>query len=767
MKFIIKAFLILLFLFFILWVFIPDPGLYPHKTWSKAYKSKSGDLLRLTLSQDEKYRLFVPFEKISNHLKKATLFYEDKYFYSHPGVNFFSLIRGFTSTFILKKRIIGGSTITMQTARIRFKIDSSKIKGKFIQILRAFQLERHYSKNEIFEAYLNLVPYGGNIEGAGAASEIYFKKPASDLNIPEALALCLIPQNPCRRSPLGAKGKKELEKARKRLINAWNNEKKNKGINSLPLKFSGIRELPYKAPHFIDFIEKQDDIPLKGVINTTIDTQFQKLIESRLSRYIAKKRSKGVLNGAVLLLNYKTMEIEAMVGSADYFNKSIQGQVNGCCAKRSPGSTLKPFVYALAIDQGIIHSHTLLKDSPASFSGFTPENYDKKFEGPILAKDALIKSRNLPAIYLASKISNPDLYSFLKKAKVSNLAPKGFYGLSLVLGGGEVSMLELAGLYSIFGNYGELKSIKYLKNRKTHTIKKILSEDSCFIINSILAENPEPEKKSLFTEKSLPVSWKTGTSYGFRDAWAAGLFGDYVLCVWTGNFNGEGNPSFIGRKCAGPLFFDIINIIKKQKSSLKSHIDETKAFHVKKVDVCSKSGNLPGKFTPHTIKAWFIPGVSPIKVSTLHREVLIDKKTGKRACKKEKTTRKEIYEFWSTDMKKLFEKGGIYLKTPPPYKRECLENNFTDKGISPLIFSPHSGIKYITMKNDFKKIPFKASAEPGIEKIYWFVNSNYEGFSSPDKVFMWKARPGKYIITASDDFGRTDKVCIEIVYKEK
>ncbi|MGM0418076.1 MAG: penicillin-binding protein 1C [Thermodesulfobacteriota bacterium] len=758
-----------LFLFLFLWFFIPDPGLYPAKTWSKSYVSDSGKLLRLTLSDDDRYRLYLPLEKISDHLQKVSVFYEDRHFYIHPGFNPFSLARGFIDTFILKKRAVGGSTITMQTARIRFDIDSSSVYGKIVQILRAVQIERHYTKKKILEAYLNLVPYGGNIEGAGAAARIYFHKPASKLNLSEALALSVIPQNPSKRYPGNQKGEKELESARKRLINLWNKENKNEQIkrrNTLLLNFYKPGDLPYKAPHFVDLLEAEKNFSLQSTIETTLDEDLQNLIEKRVDSYIERKKRNGILNASVFLADYKSMEVKAMAGSAKYFNDRIEGQVNGCTAKRSPGSALKPFVYALGVDQGLIHSHTLLKDSPFSFSGFTPENYDKKFEGPLFAKDALIKSRNLPAVKLAAEIENPDLYDFLKKGGVTDLRKKSFYGLSLVLGGGEITMTELAKLYSVFGNYGILKKFKYIKNQNpVYEEKRLLSGDSCFIINSILAKNPPPGGKYYKRKKDIPVSWKTGTSYGFRDGWAAGIFGDYVLCVWVGNFNGEGNPAFTGRNGAGPLFFDIARLVKEYKKSMKSHINETKALNVKKVDVCSKSGNLPGKYTPKTVKAWFIPGVSPISVSSLHRPVLIDKKTGKRACSHDpESTRKEIFEFWPTDMKKLFEKGGIYIKSPPEYKDECLDRTFTDSGIHPLISSPSEGIKYVITSKDFK-IPFKASAESGVKNIYWFADSVFEGKSVPGEVFLWNAKPGNFVIRASDDSGRTDSVKIEVVYE--
>ncbi|MCB9481653.1 MAG: penicillin-binding protein 1C [Desulfobacteraceae bacterium] len=758
MKKIIVFILILIILSWV-WILIPDPGLYPLKTWSRAYKDKSGNLLRLTLSDDDKYRLFTDIEKIPKNLEKAVLAYEDRFFYYHPGFNPVSILRAFADTYILKKRVVGASTITMQAARLRFEIDSRSLKGKITQILRAVQLERHYSKKKILEAYFNLAPYGGNIEGVGTASEIFFHKSVSDLNFYEACALAVIPQNPSKRYPALEKSEKELENAKKRLVSIL-----GKDENFLPLKYYRISDIPFKAPHFTDFMEKKD-LFLKKTFKTTLDLKLQEIIEKRTGSYIEKKKILGIRNAACVLVNYKTGEIEAMAGSADYFNNEIQGQVNGCTSKRSPGSSLKPFVYALALDQGIIHSRTLLKDSPASFGGFSPENYDRKFEGPVFAMDALRKSRNLPAVYLASKIKNPDLHDFLYSCRVTGLKSKKFYGLSLVLGGGETTLLELASLYCVLGNLGEFKSLKFIKDEKSsENTKRVLSREASFIIKNELSKNPPPDGFEEFKKERREVSWKTGTSYGFRDAVAAGIFDNYVLIVWVGNFNGEGNPSFTGRKGAGPLFFDIINHVRNCKSPERGN-EMPENLNVKKIDVCEDCGKLPGKYTPHTTKAWFIPGVSPIDVSNLHRPVFIDKKTGLRDCRfTPEETEIKIYEFWSDDMKNLFEKGGIYKKTVPPFKKECLVSGFTDYGISPEITSLSSGVDYIIFKND-RKIPLKASSGPGVENLYWFSDANYIGKTKPEKVFLWQADEGSHIVSVSDDFGRSDRIKINVVYK--
>ncbi|MBV1922289.1 MAG: transglycosylase domain-containing protein, partial [Pseudomonadales bacterium] len=373
-------------------------------TYSSAWFDSQDRLLRISLAEDERYRILEPLDQISPELIAATLLYEDQNYYDHRGVDFSALARAFWATFILRERRIGASTITMQVARLRWNIPSNTIPGKIHQIARAIQLSRHYSKQDILETYLNLAPYGRNIEGIAAASLIYFNKKPGNLSLPEALTLAVIPQNPNKRNPTTSTGYQHLLQARHNLFQRWledyPSDISKETFFTLPLNVRPPEELPFLAPHFVNHIKQNMSRWQHGYINTTLDSIQQRSLEKGISHYVSSKAASGINNATALLLNYETMEIKAMVGSADFHNDDLQGQVNGTVAKRSPGSTLKPFVYALAIDEGLIHPMTLMKDSPKRFGGFSPENYDKQFLGPISARDALIQSRNVPAVDL-------------------------------------------------------------------------------------------------------------------------------------------------------------------------------------------------------------------------------------------------------------------------------------------------------------------------------------------------------------------------------
>lgn len=496
------------------------------------------------------------------------LLYEDRWFRWHPGINPASLLRSGFATYGGERRQ-GGSTLTMQLARRLYTIDSRSIAGKLAQIGHALWLETRYSKDEIIEAYLNLAPYGGNVEGVGAASLIHFHKRAAELTLPEALALAVIPQNPRRRSTprQPERAEAELQQARDRLWQSWlarhPEDRRFAADMALPLKLRATSELPFRAPHFAETVLRETRGGTdQNEIWSSLDWPRQATLERLLQQYVSRQRGLGIRNAAALLIDTQDMQVKALVGSADYHDKNIDGQVNGVFAKRSPGSTLKPFIYALALDQGVLHPATMLKDAPTAFGPFSPENFDGRFVGPISAQEALIRSRNVPAVSVAARLARPGLYDLLKSSGVANLAPEKHYGLALTLGGGEVTMEELARLYAILANRGVLQPIGWQRNSKpADKGLRLLSEEAAFITLDMLQHNPRPD-----TERpALPaVAWKTGTSWSFRDAWSAGVVGRYVLVVWVGNFDGSSNAAFVGVRAAAPLFFSIVDGLRAQ-----------------------------------------------------------------------------------------------------------------------------------------------------------------------------------------------------------
>lgn len=792
--------------------FLPKPDLANYQSYSTAIFDRHDRLLRISLAQDDRYRLYTPIEDIAEHLQRATILYEDQNYYEHSGVDYPALLRAFWQTYVLQERRVGASTIVMQVARLRWNIPSNSINGKIEQIFRALQLARHYSKQALLEAYLNLAPYGGNIEGIGAASLIYFDKPASALSFAEALTLAVVPQNPNMRNPSKASGITAIAIAKKRLLERWlafsadpHSVGEQHLLNSadLPLVVRSPKNLPHHAPHFVQYLRTQQTqtfgvssvLPSRQIMKGTIDLHLQNRMEAVLQAYVLQNQSRGFNNASALLLNTKTMHIEAMIGSADFNNLSIQGQVNGTTAKRSPGSALKPFVYGLAIDAGLIHPMTMLKDLPKKYAGFAPENFGKGFVGPIAAEDALITSRNVPAVELQSQLldkkrllaKNQDeelvltFYEFLQRAGVSQLREPDFYGLALALGGGEVTMLELLELYATISNLGVHKdtvSTYWVSGSKspddTQQEQNLLSPEAAFLVFDMLSKNPKPNSSSAFSAgtdfvNQQKVAWKTGTSWAFRDAWAVGLVGDYALAVWIGNFDGQGNNAFVGRTAAGPLLFKLLDVVS-QKSDTPYDPVQIQQLNLKWVDICKTTGDLLEVECPDKGKTLFIPGVSPIKSTNIYRQIWLDNETGLRRCDKntELATQK-VFAFWPTEFQSLFAQAGVHIAKPPRLMPDCDLADIAVQGDNPTINSPLTDVSYVVedRMQSTASIPLEASADAEANYLFWFSNNQFIGSTDLSETqstapLMWRAKPGEYKVQVSDDLGRSTIVSVQV-----
>lgn len=725
---------------------------------STAIFDRQGRLLRLTLASDQQYRLWTPLEEVSPELVEALLLHEDRHFYWHPGVNAASLVRAAVSTYSGGPRV-GGSTITMQLARLLYGLNTRTIGGKLRQIARALQLELMYSKHDLLEAHLNLMPYGGNIQGVGAASLIYFDKSAARLGLSEALTLVLIPQSPARRAP-GNEEPAELREARVRLFERWVKEHPEMASAAeyiaTPLRYASLRDLPFAAPHFTNAVLQRPRPAAAHSVNTTLDLRTQQAFERVIATYVREHAAIGIHNAAALLVDYRDLSVRAMVGSADFFDAGIEGQVNGTLAKRSPGSALKPFIYALAIDQGVIHPQTVLKDTPTAFGPFNPENFDGRFVGPITAREALIRSRNVPALTLSAQLSTPSFYQFLRSAGITRMASEKHYGLALALGGGEVTMEEAATLYAMLANRGRLAPLRYLTDEPSVEGVRLLSEEASFMTLDMLRSAPRPDDSFARRRSGVQAAWKTGTSWGFRDAWTAGTFGQYVLVVWVGNFDGRGNPAFVGVQAAAPLFFRLMDALAAQEKLIEPVFRQPP--RLERVEVCSASGDLPNAECPQVVSTWYIPGVSPIRVSQIHRRVWIDTRTGKQACPPYDPafTRSEVFEFWPTDLLQLFAQAGMPRRRPPP-PADCQRDVPT--GTPPQITSPVMAVTYTVRSGRVgsEAIPLVANADSEVRRLHWFVDDTYVGTGTPGVALGWHpTHAGRYIVRAVDDRGRVD-----------
>ena len=755
------------------WLALPKPPLLDGIPFSQCVRDRNGKLLRLTLSADQKFRIWTPLQKISPDLINATLSYEDKYYARHPGVNPIALARCAIELIRFHRATAGGSTITMQVARLRFHLHTRNVSGKLEQILRALELERHYSKNEILEAYLNLAPYGRNIEGIDAASLIYFDKPATQLSGPESVALSIIPQSPSRRALFVERDNRSVNLAQSN----WYDRARVDPAEFSPREFRARVQTDKKflAPHFVQQVLESSHE--RDEIVTTLDLEKQQAIERRIADYIAIGRNRGIENAAAFLVDAKTMEVLAQVGSADFDKIDINGQVDGTRSPRSPGSTLKPFVYALALEQGLIHPLSILADSPRSFGEYNPENFDREFLGPIRACDALARSRNVPAVELTSHLLHPTLYQFLKNAGVSLPKAESFYGLALPLGSAEVSMQDLVRLYAALANNGDLRPLRSVKaeiesaNQPVKkltalssqvSVKRILSPEAAFLTLEMLGNVPRPEMNCADGSHSAPVYWKTGTSHGFRDAWSIAVFDHYVLSVWVGNFDGRANPAFVGRTAAAPLLFQIIDSLRSTwPERCEPHLPPPGA-NLKRVEFCAVSGDLPEAHCTHRVEGWFIPGISPIKTCGVHQEVLVDVATGLRVPIDDGTRqlRRDVYEFWPSDLLRLFERAGVARRLPPPFLPGTESDLASRMGSPPRITSPTGGHDIFFASSN--AIPLRAKTDADVREIYWFADKTFIGKSNVTEMLTWKSTPGDYQLTALDDHGRSASCSVTV-----
>ncbi len=751
--------------------------------YSSAIYAEDGTLMRLTTARDEQYRLWTSIDDISPRLIEAVLRYEDRWFFWHPGFNPLSLARSAHATFSGERRQ-GGSTLTMQLARKVYEIDSRSVGGKVRQIAAALWLEARYSKRDILEAYLNFAPYGGNIEGIGAASLAYFHKRAGDLTLPEALTLAIVPQNPTARG--GSKmGSAALLQARERMVALWldqHPEDERLGAKH-PVPTQSTSALPFRAPHLANQLLKTD----QGEIFSSIDLRMQSTLERAIAQRIEQHGSIGIRNAAAMLVDTQTMQVKALVGSANFQDDEIDGQVNGVLARRSPGSTLKPFIYGLAFDQGVLHPMTVLKDAPTAFGPFSPENFDGRFVGPITAQDALTRSRNVPAVSVASKLTRPSLYDLMKASGVAAMESEKHYGLALALGGGEVTMEELARLYAMLANRGELRPLRYQScnfpdgtrsdagagSRSSHEkcahpalrtaaadgAPRLLSAEAAFVTLVMLKTNPRPDTG---LPASPPVAWKTGTSWGFRDAWTAGIFGRYVLVVWVGNFDGSSNPAFVGISAAAPLFFMIVDALGNE-GLLTQEAPHPPPAGLTRVEVCAASGDLPNTDCHQRVLTWFVPGKSPIRLSTLHRRVLINRRTGQAVCSEEVGTQWQIVEYWPSDMQRLFRDAGM-PRREAPHEPDCGRDRGGEMAGELKIVSPLRAVTYTTRISHPVAISLRAEGMRGTQ--YWFANEAFLGQSKAGEGLAWlPPNAGRFVLRAVDEAGQSDSrdITVELV----
>ena len=720
-------------------------------------------LLHAYLNPQDKWRLEARSDEITPLLKRTLLYKEDRYFYYHPGVNPLAVGRAAFNNLLGGRRTSGASTLSMQVVRL-LQPRRRTYGNKLIEMIRAIQLDWHYSKDEILQLYLNLVPYGGNIEGIKAASLLYFGKSPELLSLAEITALTIIPNRPNSLRP-GSVNTPLLQERNRwlRRFGAAGLVAPNVVEDALQEPFVGRRrEAPKAAPHLAGRLKGQ--FPNQSTLYTTLRPNAQAQAETLVSGYINRLKSQRIQNAAVLILDNETMEVVAYVGSADFENVFDAGQVDGVRAVRSPGSTLKPLLYAVAFDKGILTPKSQLNDVPTNFGGYEPENYDLHFNGPVTVEYALANSLNIPAVKVLKELSTATFVNQLKRAHFMTVHKQAQdLGLSMILGGCGVTLEELTRLFSAFTQKGQLYPIRWLREGKENSQKiqkgeAIVSEEAAFLITNVLTQVTRPDLPTQFDNTyHLPrIAWKTGTSYGKRDAWSIGYNRRYTIGVWVGNFSGEGVPELSGANTATPLLFDLFNTL--DYNAPKGWFLAPDQVSLRKV--CAVSGMIPDEFCTHQIADYYIMGVSPYKRCTHRKWVFTNPEETYSycgACMPATPTVKRHYPNLAPELLAFYEAKKIPYERIPPHYPGC-ERVFRQG--APLIVSPNANSEYYVQADE--QIQLLCQPANDVKEVFWYVNDKLVARSDPHTGVFVRLPLGKIKISCSDDKGRNTDIAISL-----
>lgn len=750
---------ILLFTFSVLNFFFP---LRCHVSYSTIVTDHKKQVIHAFLAEDDKWRIKAMPEEISPVLRKTILFKEDKYFYYHPGVNLFALMRAATLNILTQRRTSGASTITMQVARMLEPKRRTYI-HKVIEMFRALQLEWSFSKDEILQLYFNLLPYGGNIEGVKSASLLFFKKEPSQLSLAEATVLCIVPNRP---SSLRLGGdEKLLIRERNKWLRKFGMENlfdKNTIAESLEEPIEAVRtEAPKEAPHLA--IKLRNKFPLP-VIQTYLQMQMQMKIEKLLSDYTNSLYAAGIENASVIVCENSTGHVIAYAGSSDFYNYQHSGQVNGASAVRQPGSTLKPFIYGKCFDAGLLTPKTVMTDVPVNFDGFQPENYDEKFHGYVSVEYALKNSLNIPAVKALDMLDMENFIQLLKNCRFRQIEKdEKKLGLSLALGGCGVTLEELTALYAAMANKGMYRPLRYATAEAGDTLQvQILSESAAYMLTKILSASDRSDMPVAWSQSANTpkIAWKTGTSYGRRDAWSIGFNKKYTVGVWVGNFSGVGVPELNGASIATPLLFRIFNTIDYK--SVNEWYAMPKECGIRMV--CAETGHLPSEHCKSIVTDEFIPLVSSSALCEMQKELAIsadEKISYCKNCQPATGYKKKVYTILSPEMQSYYEEQGIGYKQIPPHNPDC-EKIFTDGG--PGITFPVNGTEYLISKTSPEPLQLRCHTGSDVKKVYWYINNKLHSSTPSGKSVFFEPDEGKNKISCTDDKGRNTDIWITVKY---
>ncbi|MFA8433141.1 MAG: penicillin-binding protein 1C [Marinifilaceae bacterium] len=751
------------------WLCLPSP-LFRDPT-STIINSRERKLLGARIASDGQWR-FPETEMVPQKFEQALLTFEDQYFYYHPGVNPVALGRAMIQNLKAGHVVSGGSTLSMQLIRISRKGKARNIYQKLVEMVQALRLELGYSKKEILALYASHAPFGGNVVGLEAAAWRFFGRSARVLSWAEAATLAVLPNAPSLIYP--GRNNQQLRNKRNRLLDRLEEEGIIDGttcqLSKLEQVPSRIHSLPSLAPHLLDRVHKEH----RGErIQTSVNYGLQQRINNIVQKHQIRLEANQIHNMAVLVLDVETGESRAYVGNTRRRGEELHGnQVDVIRALRSTGSVLKPFLFASMLNEGELLPHTLVADIPTQIAGYSPKNFNLSYDGAVPANEALSRSLNVPMVRMLREHGIERFHHLMRKLGMTTLnRPAGHYGLSLILGGAEGKLWDLCGIYAglartlnhynrydggYFANdirkpvYQLIDSVP-LGREEPHSL---LGAASIYQTFEALLEVNRPDGESGWQSfsSSRPVAWKTGTSFGFRDAWAIGATPDYVVGVWVGNGDGEGRPGLTGVSVAAPVMFDVFDLLPN------SPWFEAPTEEMEQIAVCRESGHRAGRWCETTDTLWVPRSGLDTKVCPYHRLVHLDASKRYRVTSNCEAVSQMVHRGWFVlppVMEWYYKKRNPLYRPLPPYREDC--RGTRGKQVMELIYPRENNRVFVPMQLDGTrgKVVFEAAHHDPDAQVFWHLDGEYLGTTCQLHQRELSPDEGSHLLTLMDEQGNT------------
>jgi len=747
------------------WFILPDP-LFDAPASTVVY-DRSGSLIGARIADDGQWR-FAVADTVPDTFKTCLIEFEDRYFGKHPGINPLALVRAVGQNMRNHKIVSGGSTLSMQVIRLARNKKTRNIWQKMIEMIMAVRLECTSSKEEILRLYSSHAPFGGNVVGLEAASWRYFSRNPNDLSWAEAATLAVLPNAPSLIHP--GKNRIALREKRDRLLAIL--LKRNR-IDSLTYELSIAEELPEKpfplpdkASHFTGWIAGTHH---GEVVKSTIDSRYQDAAQRIVDAHAGRLSGNQIHNMAVLILNNRTGEVMAYIGNTTDDSGKHSPMVDVIRQPRSSGSLLKPILYAALLNSGEILPNTLVPDIPVTIRGFTPKNFNLEYDGAVPVKEALIRSLNIPAVLLLRDFGLDRFYGLLKELRMPTLVfPADHYGLSLILGGAEITLWDICRIYS--GWARTLIESENHRNIPDYAVKEPLvqlqskneviprKETGLFSLASIYltfdamrnVKRPESEAGWESYMSASPVAYKTGTSFGFRDAWSVGLTRDYLVGVWVGNADGEGRSGLTGYQVAAPVMFDLFGSLPHGGWFGAPWED------LVQVPVCRQSGMRLSRFCGDVDSIWAPTQGLETKLCPYHVHIQLDQSVRYRVNSKCYPVSRMKTSRWFVlppTMARYYRAKNPFYQALPPWMPGC---QASDQEVPFELIYPHPGDRiYVPLEGDSVrgKVVFEATHRDPNSRLFWYLDEEYLGTTSVMHKMTVQPQPGQHTLVLMDDLG--------------